>query len=453
MPELSPELRRRNLDEVNCGYSMDLARLEAERCLVCKKSFCIQGCPVMIDIPGFIQGIVEGDMERAYRILKTSNPLPAICGRVCPQETQCEEKCVIAKKGEPVAIGFLERFVGDWGIQHEEAWSPQQDVVRSPKKRIAIVGSGPAGIACAQDLALVGMEVTIFEALHEAGGVLSYGIPPFRLPKKIVKAEIAHLKALGVRIEYNTVIGKLFTIEQLMEEKGYDAVFIGTGAGLPKFMGIFGEHLNGVMSANEFLTRANLMHGLEGADTPVGMGRRVAVIGAGNTALDSARTALRMGAEEVFIVYRRTEKESPARVEELRHAREEGIVFQWLTNPVRHVGDQSGRVRAMECVRMELGDPDESGRRSPHPIPGSEFQLNVDTVIYALGTVANPIISRSTLALKTNRWGYLEVEPETQMTSMLGVFAGGDIVTGSATVILALGAGRRAARGILKYLK
>ena len=449
MPEVPAGVRRTNFDEVSCGYSVDLARLEADRCLFCKKPFCIQGCPVAIDIPGFVRRIRDGDLAAAYEILKQSNPLPAVCGRVCPQETQCEEKCVIGRKGDPVAIGHLERFVGDWGLNHGNSFAA---VVPTTFKKVAVVGSGPSGIACAQDLARAGVHVTIFEALHETGGVLAYGIPPFRLPRRIVQEEIDHLRHQGVQIELNKVIGKIFTIEQLMKQKGFHAVFVGTGAGLPKLIGIPGEQLGGVMSANEFLTRFNLMRGFEKADTPVGLGKKVAVIGAGNTALDAARTALRAGADEVSIVYRRTEKESPARAEELRHAQEEGIIFRWLTNPVRLLGSSEGNVTEMECIRMELGEPDKSGRRSPHPVAGSEFRIPVDTVIYALGTVANPIIARSTPDLKINLWGYIEVHPETQMTSIPGVFAGGDIVTGSATVILALGAGRRAARGILKYL-
>lgn len=449
MRERPPLDRAKNFEEVNCGYDLDMAKLEAERCLFCKKPFCIQGCPVAIDIPGFIKGIVEGDMLSAYQVLRASNPLPAVCGRVCPQETQCEEKCVVGKKGAPVAIGHLERFVGDWAI--ENVAKENEKIVLNGKKA-AIIGSGPAGISCANDLARAGLDVTIYEALHEAGGVLSYGIPPFRLSRKVIQEELDGLLRMGVKIEFNRVIGKIFTIKDLMQKKGFDAVFIGTGAGLPKFMGIPGEHLNGVMSANEFLTRVNLMDGFQRADTPVGMGSHVTVIGAGNTALDSARTALRMGAKEVSIVYRRTEKESPARVEELRHAKEEGVVFRWLTNPVRHIGDENGQVREMECIRMELGEPDASGRRSPKPVPGSEFSIRSDTVIYGLGTVTNPIIAQSTPDLKTNKWGYIEADPETQITSIPGVFAGGDIVTGAATVILALGAGRRAARGILKYL-
>ena len=449
MPEAEAAVRRQSFMEVNCGYDPHAAALEAGRCLFCKKPFCIQGCPVGIDIPGFIRQVQEGNLREAYRILRAANPLPAVCGRVCPQETQCEVRCVVGKKGEPLAIGHLERFVGDWGVR--EAGENEAAELKTGR-RVAIVGSGPAGLACAQDLVRAGVQVTVFEALHQAGGVLSYGIPIFRLPRAVVSAEIKALQRLGVRFEFNKVIGKLFTIEQLLRQQGFDAVFIGTGAGLPKFMGLEGESLNGVLSANEFLTRVNLMQGSEGADTPVGLGKRVAVIGAGNTALDTARTALRMGAEHVMVVYRRTRQESPARAEEQRHAEEEGILFEWLTNPVRLLSDDKGRVTAMECVRMELGEPGPDGRRLPHPVAGSEFRLAVDTVIYALGTSANPIIGRSTPALKTNARGYIEVDLETQMTSIPGVFAGGDIVTGSATVILALGAGRRAASGILKFL-
>lgn len=454
MRESEPSLRRQSFMEVNCGYTPEMARLEAERCLFCKKPLCVQGCPVGIDIPGFIRALLEGDLTNSYRILKASNALPAVCGRVCPQESQCEARCVVGKKGEPVSIGHLERFVGDQAIEHETVRENTSGPHREKflPYRVAIVGSGPAGIACAQDLSRAGIQVTVFEALHVAGGVLSYGIPTFRLPRKIVEAELNELKNQGVWFQFNQVIGNVFTIDQLLHQKKFSAVFIGTGAGLPKFMGLPGEALNGVMSANEFLTRVNLMHGYEKADTPVGMGKRVAVIGAGNTALDTARTAVRLGAEEVSVIYRRTEKESPARVEELRHAKEEGIIFRWLTNPVRFFGDDEGFVRDIECVQMELGEPDESGRRSPHAVSGSEFRLPVDTVVYALGTVANPIIGRSTPHLKLNKAGYIDVDPENQMTSIPGVFAGGDIVTGAATVILALGAGRRAAKGILKYL-
>lgn len=452
MPELAAGVRRHSFGEVNCGYSEDLARMEATRCLFCKKPLCVQGCPVAIDIPAFIKEIDKNNLRGAYEILRASNPLPAICGRVCPQEVQCEVKCVVGKKGDPVAIGYLERFVGDWAIGQSLQKASASKVVSPSGKRAAIIGSGPAGIACAQDLARAGVDVVVFEALHEPGGVLNYGIPPFRLPKAIIAAELEGLNQLGVRIECNKIIGRLFTIDQLMRERGFHAVFIGTGAGLPKFMGLPGESLNGVMSANEFLTRVNLMRGFQKDDTPVGMGQKVVVIGAGNTALDAARTALRLEAKNVSIVYRRSRQESPGRVEELRHAEEEGIYFQWLTNPVRFFGNAQGAVREMECIRMELGEPDAGGRRSPRPLPGSEFRIEVDTVIYALGTVSNPIISRSTPDLKINKYGYIDVDPATQMTSIPGVFAGGDIVTGAATVILALGAGRRAAKGIIEYL-
>lgn len=449
MREISIKERQTTFHEVNSGYTLEMAIEEAQRCLFCKKPFCIQGCPVAIDIPGFLRKLVEKDLAGSFAILKESNPLPAVCGRVCPQETQCEEKCVVGRKGDPVAIGYLERFVGDWGIENNV-----KHEIEIPKlgRKVAIIGSGPAGLACAQDLAHAGLDVTIFEALHRAGGVLAYGIPPFRLARIVVAEEIETLKNLGVHFDFNKVIGKLFTIDQLMKEKDFEGVFIGTGAGLPKFMGIPGEYLNGVMSANEFLTRVNLMRGFERADTPVGLGQKVVVIGAGNTALDAARTALRMGSKEVTIVYRRTQVESPARVEELHHAIQEEIQFKWLTNPVRLIGDENAQVTAMECVQMELGEPDDSGRRRPVVIKGSEFMIEVDTVIYALGTMTNPIIASSTPDLKTNQWGYIEVDEETQMTSKPGVFAGGDIVTGAATVILAMGAGRSAATGMLKYL-
>ena len=462
MPERDREERRKSFEDVNRGYTPALAREEAARCLFCKKPLCVQGCPVGIDIPGFIRKIAEDDLPGSYRILKAANPLPAVCGRVCPQETQCEIKCVVGRKGDPVGIGWLERFVGDWGA-FEGLTSPPppaepdgaspSTVLRTWSSKVAIIGSGPAGLACAQDLVRAGVRVTVFEALHRAGGVLAYGIPPFRLPRRIVDREIEMLQALGVEFQFNKLIGPLFTIEQLMTRQRFHAAFIGTGARLPKFMGIPGEALNGVMSANEFLTRVNLMGGYRKADTPVGIGSRVAVIGAGNTALDAARSALRLGATEVRIVYRRSEQESPARREELRHAVEEGILFEWLTNPVRLLGDADRRVEQMECVRMELGEPDASGRRAPRPVSGSEFVIGADTVIYALGTTANPRLLRNTPGLRTNRWGYIEADPETGRTSLPGVFAGGDIVTGSATVVLAIGAGRRAARCILDYLE
>jgi len=451
MAEQAPRVRATNFAEVAQGYTLAQALREADRCLECKKPRCLAGCPVGIDIPGFIQAIGQQDLRKAYEILRRDNPLPAVCGRVCPQETQCEILCVVGVKAEPVCVGRLERFAADYAMAHFAPEIPR----RTPTgKRGAIIGSGPAGIACAADLARAGVAVTVFEALHMAGGVLKYGIPEFRLPKGIVDRELELLQQMGVRIELDTVIGKLFTIPQLMHEKGFDVVFVGTGAGSPKFQGIPGENLNGVFSANEFLTRVNLMRGFRHPeyDTPVGLGRRVAVIGAGNTAMDCARCALRMGAEKVAVVYRRTQKESPARAEELHHAMEEGIEFQWLTNPVRILGNAEGWVTGMECIRMALGEPDASGRRAPVEQPGTNFEIPVDTIIYALGTRANPIIAKSTPGLKTNQWGYIEVDEHTGMTSVPGVFAGGDIVTGAATVILALGAGRRAARGMLQHM-
>jgi len=451
MPEQAPAVRARTFEEVARGFALADALREADRCLECKKPRCVAGCPVGINIPAFIGAIARGDLRQAYEILRQDNPLPAVCGRVCPQESQCEARCIVGVKGEPVCIGRLERFAAD----HAMAESTAGVAPVSPTgKRAAVIGSGPAGIACAADLARAGVEVTIFEALHMAGGVLKYGIPEFRLPKQIVDRELALLQEMGVRIQLNAVIGKLFTIPQLLQEKGFEAVFVGTGAGFPKFQGIPGENLNGVFSANEFLTRVNLMRGFRHPeyDTPVGMGKRVVVIGAGNTAMDCARCALRMGAESVSVVYRRTQRESPARAEELHHAQEEGIEFQWLTNPVRIHGNGEGWVTGLECVRMALGEPDASGRRAPVEQPETNFQILTDTVIYALGTRANPIIARSTPGLAVNQWGYIEVNEQSGMSSLAGVFAGGDIVTGSATVILALGAGRRAARGMLDYL-
>lgn len=452
MPHQPAAERAHNFKEVNLGLTLEGALLEADRCLRCKKPRCVPGCPVEIDIPGFIASLAHRDIKGAYQVLKRSNALPAVCGRVCPQESQCEASCVVGNKFEPVAVGRLERFVADFAIGR--GWDEIPTPATHAPKRAAIIGSGPAGLACAGDLAKQGIAVTIFEALHVAGGVLKYGIPEFRLPDLIIDTEIENLRRLGVEIRLDTVIGKLFTIPQLLSEMGYDAVFIATGAGSPKFMGIPGEAFNGVFSANEFLTRVNLMRGYQQPiyDTPVGMGRRVAVVGAGNTAMDSARVALRMGAEAVTIVYRRSRRESPAREEELEHAIEEGVQFLWLTNPVGILGNPSGWVTGLRCEKMELGEPDASGRRRPVAVPGSEFDIEVDTVIYALGTTANPIIAQTTPGLNTNRWGYLEIDERTGMTTLPGVFAGGDIVTGSATVILAMGAGRRAARGILEYL-
>lgn len=450
MPEQKADVRNKNFDEVALGYTPEMATAEAARCLNCKNAQCVQGCPVGIDIPGFIQAIADREYEKAYQLIKKDNLLPAVCGRVCPQEVQCEKKCIVGVKKEPVAIGRLERFIGDMGIN--QGWKENLSIKKVGKK-VAMVGSGPASITCAADLARAGVEVTIFEALHTAGGVLKYGIPEFRLPKRLIDVELKGLEQLGVKIVKNAIIGRLFTIPQLMKEKGFDAVFIATGAGAPSFMGVAGEGLNGVFSANEFLTRVNLMRGFENSsDTPVGMGRNVAVVGAGNTAMDACRVAKRMGAENVYCIYRRSRAEAPARVEEIEHAIEEGIQFHWLTAPVKVLGDANGRVRGMECVRMELGEPDASGRRRPVAVTGSEFLFEVDTVIPAIGTNANGIIAQTTPGLKTNKWGYIEANAETQETSIPGVFAGGDIVTGAATVILAMGAGRRASRGILKHL-
>jgi glutamate synthase (NADPH/NADH) small chain len=451
MPEQESGVRVQNFDEVARGYTLDMALLEADRCLQCKKPRCVPGCPVEIDIPGFIAALARKDLRESYRILKNANALPAVCGRVCPQEVQCEATCIVGNKLEPVAVGRLERFVADFAVGR--GWDEAVQV-SSSGKRAAIIGSGPAGLACAGDLVKAGVEVTVYEALHVAGGVLKYGIPEFRLPNDTIDIEIQALADKGVKFELDRIIGKVFSIPQLLGNMGFDAVFVGTGAGSPKFMGIPGESLNGVVSANELLTRINLMQGFRQPlyDTPVGMGKRVAVIGAGNTAMDAMRVSLRMGAEKVYLVYRRSIKESPARAEELHHAIEEGVIAKWLTNPVRILGNDKGWVTGMEVIEMELGEPDESGRRRPAPKAGTEHTLDVDMVVYALGTTANPIIAQSTPGLKVNRWGYIEVDELTGMTSVPGVFAGGDIVTGAATVILAMGAGRRAARGILQYL-
>jgi glutamate synthase (NADPH/NADH) small chain len=451
MPHQPPAQRVTNFDEVNLGLELEGALLEADRCLQCKKPRCVPGCPVDIDIPSFIAALARKDIRESYRILKESNALPAVCGRVCPQESQCESACVVGNKFQPVAIGRLERFVADAAAGR--GWDDAPSTTATGK-RAAIIGSGPAGLACAGDLARRGVNVTIFEALHVAGGVLKYGIPEFRLPDVIIDREIEGLKKQGVEIRLDTVIGKLFTIPQLIGDMGYDTVFVATGAGSPKFMGIPGEAFNGVFSANEFLTRVNLMRGHRQPiyDTPVGMGKRVAVIGAGNTAMDSTRVARRMGAEKVLCVYRRSRRESPARIEELEHAIEEGVEFHWLTSPIEILGNKEGWVTGLRCQRMELGEPDASGRRRPVAIAGSEFDLEVDTVIYALGTSANPVIAQTTPGLTTNKWGYLAVDEQTCATSLPGVFAGGDIVTGAATVILAMGAGRRAAKGMLAYM-
>ena len=454
MPVQDPAVRAHNFDEVALGYDEETAVAEAERCLHCKKPMCRQGCPVSIDIPSFIEKIKERDFDGALAKIKESNGLPAICGRVCPQETQCEQKCILAHKGEAVAIGRLERFVADRGLAKNEEVQPVK--AADDAQKVAIIGSGPSGLSCAGDLAKKGYKVTVFEALHKAGGVLSYGIPEFRLPKDaVVQKEIDNIRKLGVEFQMDAVAGRLFTVDELMQDEGYDAVFIGTGAGLPRFQNIPGENLNGVYSANEFLTRCNLMKAYDfpNAVTPIKVGKRVAVVGGGNVAMDAARTALRLGAESVTIVYRRSEAELPARKEEVEHAKEEGIAFQLLTNPVEVLGDENGWVKELRCIRMELGEPDASGRRRPVLIEGSEFTEPMDTVIIAIGTGANPIISRTTPGLATTKRGYIEADEESGQTSKEGVFAGGDIVTGAATVILAMGAGRKAAAAIDAYLQ
>lgn len=448
--EQDPKERARNFEEVCLGYNKEEAMEEAERCLNCKNAQCVRGCPVAIDIPGFVCQIKEGRFEEAYQTISKSSALPAVCGRVCPQESQCEGKCVRGVKGEPVSIGKLERFTADWARENNIKPEPAKE---KKDHKVAVIGSGPAGLTCAGDLAKMGYDVTIFEALHEPGGVLIYGIPEFRLPKSdVVAKEIENVKSLGVKIETNVVIGKAGTIDELMKEEGFEAVFIGSGAGLPKFMGIPGEQANGVFSANEFLTRNNLMKAFKDEyDTPIMKGKKVAVVGGGNVAMDAARTALRLGAE-VHIVYRRSEEELPARVEEVHHAKEEGIIFDLLTNPKEVLVDENGWVKGMTCIRMELGEPDESGRRRPVEVQGSEFDLELDTVIMSLGTSPNPLISSTTEGLEINRWQCIVAEEENGATSKPGVFAGGDAVTGAATVILAMGAGKAAAKGIDEYL-
>jgi glutamate synthase (NADPH) small chain len=449
MRELDPRERARNFDEVACGFRPEDALHEAERCLLCPDPACVGGCPVSIDIPGFIRRINDKDFRGAYEVIGAANLLPAICGRVCPQENQCEGVCPVGETLEPVAIGRLERFVGDMAIA--EGWS-NVPAIEHCEFRVGIVGSGPAGMACAADMAKAGCEVTVFEAFHEPGGVLKYGIPDFRLPNPVIDAEIENLRKLGVKFECNTLVGRLFTLEQMRDEMGFHAVFVGTGAGYPSMMGIPGESLNGVLSANELLTRCNLMRARDfpDFDTPPAAGKQVAVIGSGNTAMDALRVSLRLGAEKVHCIYRRSRTECPARAEELHHAEEEGIQFHWLTNPVEILDDGHGNVRAMRCVRMELGEPDESGRRRPVVVPGSEFEFPTDLVVFAIGTNANPIIGQ-TSGIGLNKWGYIEAD-EDLATSMAGVFAGGDIVTGAATVIEAMGAGRRAARSMKAYL-
>ena len=448
--EQAPEVRAKNFEEVCLGYNKEEAMEEASRCLNCKNARCITGCPVNINIPAFIAEVKEGNFEKASQVIGESSALPAVCGRVCPQESQCEGKCILGIKGEPVSIGKLERFTADWARENNIAPIPAKE---KKGKKVAVIGSGPAGLTCAGDLAKMGYDVKIFEALHEAGGVLVYGIPEFRLPKQTVVAhEVENVKKLGVEIETNVIIGKSITIDELINEEGYDAVFIGSGAGLPKFMGIPGEQANGVFSANEYLTRSNLMKAFdENYDTPIIAGKKVAVVGGGNVAMDAARTALRLGAE-VHIVYRRSEEELPARVEEVHHAKEEGIIFDLLTNPTQIFTDEDGNVSGMECIRMELGEPDESGRRRPVEVAGSEFTLDVDTVIMSLGTSPNPLISSTTKGLETNRRKCIVAEEQNGQTSKAKVYAGGDAVTGAATVILAMGAGKAAAKGIHEFL-
>jgi glutamate synthase (NADPH/NADH) small chain len=452
MPRQDPQERIHNFYEVALGYGQEQARAESERCLRCKKSPCVAGCPVEIDIPAFVDLVREGDFAGAIRKIREKNSLPAICGRVCPQEDQCEKVCVLGMKGDPVAVGRLERFAADYEMQNLKMDPPPRPAPTG--KKVAVVGSGPAGLTVAGDLAKLGHEVMIFEALHRAGGVLVYGIPEFRLPKAIVQKEVEYVVSLGVELCLDAVIGRLFTVDDLFTS-GYQAVFLGNGAGLPTFMNIPGENLNGVYSANEYLTRSNLMKAylFPDYDTPIIKGRHVAVVGGGNVAMDSVRTALRLGAENAYIIYRRSRTEMPARHEEIDNAGEEGVKFMMLTNPVRILGDEKGWVTAIECVRMELGEPDESGRRRPVPIPGSEYQIPADVVVMAIGNGANPLVASSTPGLAVNRWGNIVADPETGKTSKEGVFAGGDIVTGAATVILAMGAGRKAARSIDAYLK
>ena len=446
--EQDPKERAANFDEVCLGYTEEEAVAEASRCLNCKKPLCVGGCPVSINIPAFIQEVKNRNFERAYEIISESSALPAVCGRVCPQETQCEGKCVRGIKGDAVAIGKLERFVADWA--RKNGIRPKTDTPKNGHK-VAVIGSGPAGLTCAGDLARMGYDVTIFEALHKTGGVLVYGIPEFRLPKdEVVAAEVENVKGLGVKIETNVIIGKSVTIDELMEEEGFEAVFIGSGAGLPRFMGIPGEQANGVFSANEFLTRNNLMKSFKDYDTPIARGKKVVVVGGGNVAMDAARTALRLGAE-VHIVYRRSEAELPARAEEVHHAKEEGILFDLLQNPVEILTDDKGWVRGIRIIKMELGEPDESGRRRPVEIPGSEYEIECDTVIMSLGTSPNPLISSTTEGLEVNRRGCILAKEENGETSKTAVYAGGDAVTGAATVILAMGAGKSAAAGIDAY--
>lgn len=449
--EQEPKVRATNFEEVCLGYTKEEAMKEASRCLNCKNAQCMKGCPVSINIPAFIEKVKEGNFEASYQIISESSALPAVCGRVCPQESQCEGKCIRGIKGEPVSIGKLERFVADWARENGIKPTPAE---KKNGHKVAVIGSGPSGLTCAGDLAKLGYDVTIFEALHEAGGVLCYGIPEFRLPKqKVVAKEIENVKSLGVKIETNVVIGRSVTIDELMEEEGFEAVFIGSGAGLPRFMGISGEQANGVFSANEFLTRNNLMKAFQDEyDTPIREGKKVVVVGGGNVAMDAARTALRLGAE-VHIVYRRSEAELPARAEEVHHAKEEGIIFDLLQNPTEILVDENGWVKGIKIIRMELGEPDASGRRSPVEIPGSEYVMDADTVIMSLGTSPNPLISATTKGLEVNKRQCIVAEEATGKTSKLAVYAGGDAVTGAATVILAMGAGKAAAKAIDEYLQ
>ena len=451
MPEQEPEVRKRNFEEVPFGYTKELAMKEAERCLQCKKPACIDQCPVSIDIPGFIKEIKEGEFTKAVRRIWQKNALPAVCGRVCPQEIQCEEVCILGKKGDPVAVGNLERFVADLEREHGKGELPPKSDPTG--KRVAVVGSGPSGLTVAGDLILKGHEVTLFEAFHKPGGVLVYGIPEFRLPKEIVYSEVNFLERLGVKLECNTVVGRTVSLDELFEQ-GYDAIYVGVGAGLPRFLNIPGENLIGIYSANEYLTRANLMKAylFPEYDTPIARGKDVVVFGAGNVAMDSARTAMRLGADRVRIVYRRSREEMPARAAEIHHAEEEGIEFFLLTAPIRFIGDENGRLTGVECLRMELGEPDESGRRRPVPIDGSEFQLECDLATIAVGAGANPLLTKATPDIELNQWSYIIAEEDTGKTMKKGVWAGGDIVTGQATVILAMGAGRMASDSIHQYL-
>jgi len=451
MPNQDPNIRRRNFDEVPLGYDLETAKLEASRCIQCKTPKCVSGCPVEIDIPGFIKHISDGDIDAACQKIWEKSTLPAVCGRVCPQEIQCEGKCIVGKKGAPVAIGNLERFVADY--VREKGTAGEVEVEKPTGHKVAVIGSGPSSLTVAGDLALKGHDVTIFEAFHKAGGVLVYGIPEFRLPKDIVASEVEGLTKRGVQIECNQVVGRSVTIEELFEE-GFEATYVGVGAGLPRFLRLEGENLVGVYSANEYLTRANLMKGylFPEYDTPIALGKNVVVFGAGNVAMDAARTAMRLGAESVKIVYRRSREEMPARGEEIHHAEEEGIELFLLTNPTRYIGDEKGRLTSVECLQMELGEPDASGRRSPVPVEGSEFILKTDLAVVAVGSNANPLLTDATPEIKLNRWGNIDAHPATGKTSKKGVWAGGDIVTGAATVILAMGAGRAAADSMHDYL-